>query len=124
MAVPTRYGDGVAERVATLAPGGVDAVLDRAGPGSLPDLVAIVGDPRRLVTVVGDDADRLGVHQSRSAGRGADPQAVHGLTWAATFAEEGRFPRPLAGVFALSDAAAAGALSESGRAHGKIVLTP
>jgi NADPH:quinone reductase-like Zn-dependent oxidoreductase len=123
-ATPTRYGPGLRERVAALAPAGVTAVLDCAGSGSLPELVAIAGDPARVVTVADLAADRHGVHLSRTGGGpGADPQALHGLTDAVALAAAGRFTVPLAGVFPLIDAVAAHELSETGHAHGKIVLT-
>lgn len=122
-AVPTRYGPGLGERVAALAPGGVDAVLDCAGSGSLPSLVEIAGGPDRVVTVADLDAARHGVHLSRSAGPDADPPALHGLSAAAALADQGRFTVPVAGVFPLENAAAAHELSETGHAHGKVVLT-
>ncbi|WNV84512.1 zinc-binding dehydrogenase [Umezawaea sp. Da 62-37] len=86
--------------------------------------MAIAGGPERVVTIVDDPvAVRHGVHMSRSAGPDADPQALHGLAEAAALADLGRFRVPLAGVFPLADAAAAYGLSESGHAHGKVVLT-
>lgn len=56
-AVPTTYGAGLAERVATLAPSGVDIALDTASSGSLADLVTIV-------STIADhtNAPHLGVH--------------------------------------------------------------
>lgn len=50
-ATPTTYGPGLAQRLAALAPRGVDIVLDTAASGSLDDLVAITGDPTRVATV-------------------------------------------------------------------------
>jgi NADPH:quinone reductase-like Zn-dependent oxidoreductase len=122
-ATPTTYGPGLSERVATLAPSGVDAVFDCAGSGSLPDLVAIAGDADRVVTIADLNAEQHGVHLSRSAGAGADPQALHGLGEAVTLADQGRLSIPIAGVFPLEQGPAAHRLSESGHARGKIVLT-
>ena len=45
--LPTTYGPGLAERVAVLAPSGVDAALHAAPSDSLPDLLGIVGEPPR-----------------------------------------------------------------------------
>lgn len=57
----TTYGPGIADRVAALAPGGVDAAFHAAPSASLPDLVSIVGDPSRVVTVADNaGAARLG----------------------------------------------------------------
>ncbi|RWZ52529.1 NADP-dependent oxidoreductase [Labedella phragmitis] len=61
--LPTTYGPGLAERVAALAPSGVDAGLHAApSPSdSLPDIVAIVGNADRVVTVLSaQEAARLG----------------------------------------------------------------
>jgi NADPH:quinone reductase-like Zn-dependent oxidoreductase len=129
-AEPTTYGPGLVERVRVLAPAGVDAVFDCAG-GSLPDLVAIAGDPARVVTIADLTAAAHGVHMSHGApadetgaavGAAADPLAVHGLAVAVTLAGEGRLRVPVAAAFPLDEAAAAHELSESRHARGKIVL--
>ncbi|MEU6722113.1 NADP-dependent oxidoreductase [Nonomuraea wenchangensis] len=126
-AEPTTYGTGLAERVRALAPGGVDAVFDCAG-GSLPDLVAVAGDPARVVTIAPDlTAAAHGVHLSHAApgadpGTGADPLAVHGLGVAVELAARGLLRVPVAAAFPLTEAAAAHELSESRHARGKIVL--
>ncbi|NJP90312.1 zinc-binding dehydrogenase [Nonomuraea sp. FMUSA5-5] len=117
------------ERVRALAPGGVDAVFDCAG-GSLPDLIAIAGDPSRVVTIAPNrDAAALGVHMSHgvpggdaAAGSAADPLAVHGLAIAADLAARGRLRVPVAAAFPLTEAAAAHELSERRHAPGRIVL--
>jgi NADPH:quinone reductase-like Zn-dependent oxidoreductase len=126
---PTTYGAGLVERVRALAPGGVDAVFDCAG-GALPDLIAIAGDPARVVTIAPDfTAAALGVHLSHGAPTGdtaavgaADPLAVHGLGLAVELAEQGRLRVPVAAAFPLTEAATAHQLSESRHARGKIVL--
>ena len=61
--LPTTYGPGLAGRVAALAPNGVDAAVHAApAPSdSLPDIVAIVGNAARVVTVLGaQEATQLG----------------------------------------------------------------
>lgn len=128
---PTTYGTGLAQRVHVLAPSGVDAVVDCAG-GTLPDLIAIAGDPARVVTIAPDfTAAALGVHMSHGApadetgaavGAAADPLALHGLEIAVTLAGEGRMRIPVAAAFPLAEAAAAHELSETRHARGKIVL--
>ncbi|MEO3873471.1 NADP-dependent oxidoreductase [Nonomuraea sp. B12E4] len=130
-AEPTTYGGGLIERVRALAPEGVDAVFDCAG-GALPDLVAIAGDPARVVTIADFTAAAHGVHMSQTAladdtgaaavGAAADPLALHGLDAAVALAEQGRLRVPVAAVFPLAEAAAAHELSESRHARGKIVL--
>ncbi|MGW7355007.1 NADP-dependent oxidoreductase [Streptomyces sp. NPDC054784] len=129
---PTTYGPGLVDRVRALVPDGPDAVLDGAG-GALPDLVALAGDPARVVTLVPDPAAvALGVHLSHGApadatgtavGSGADPLAVHGLATAVALAGEGRLRVPVAAAFPLEEAAAAHELSEGRHARGRIVFT-
>ncbi|MGW6447796.1 NADP-dependent oxidoreductase [Lentzea sp. NPDC055074] len=111
-ATPVVYGEGLADRVP-----GVDAVLHCAG--TVPELITIAGSPDRVVTI----ADLSGEHGVRlthtAGGPGADPQALHGLAIAAGLDS---FTVPLAGVFPLDRGADAHRLSETGHAHGKIVL--
>lgn len=123
-AIPTTYGPGLAERVAALAPQGVEFVLDCAGSGSLPDLVALVAGPERVVSIADLHAADHGVHLSHSAGPGADAPSVGGLALAAELARQGRFTVPVAAVFPLEQAAAAHELIESRHARGKVVLVP
>ncbi|WP_026197543.1 NADP-dependent oxidoreductase [Sciscionella marina] len=133
--VPTTYGPGLVERVRALAPSGVDAVIDCAG-GALPDLVTIVGDAERVVTIADLDAAAYGVHLSHGApndaptdGTGAttvphaDPLALHGLTTAVTLADKGLLRVPVAAAFPLDQVAEAHALSEGRHAPGRIILT-
>ncbi|WOT37311.1 NADP-dependent oxidoreductase [Streptomyces coeruleorubidus] len=117
---PVTYGPGLADRVAPLAPRGVDVVLDAAGKGSLPDLVAIAKDPHRVVTIADFDADRHGVRLSRS---GVGEPGWSGLPHAASLADEGRLTVPVHRVFPLRDIAAAHEESATGHARGKIVVT-
>ncbi|UED84078.1 NADP-dependent oxidoreductase [Streptomyces profundus] len=124
-AEPTTYGPGLVDRVRALAPSGVDAVFDCAG-GVLPDLVAIAGEPARVVTVADITAAAQGVHMSHTSPGTTlgppDPPAAHGLAIAVELAEQGRLRIPIAGVFPLADVAAAHELSAGGHARGKIVL--
>lgn len=123
-ATPTTYGPGLAERVTALAPGGVDAVLDCAGSGSLPDLVDLAGMPDRVVSIADQNAEKYGVLLTHTAGPGAGSPSTGALVGAAALAERGRFTVPVAAVFPFRDAADAHRLSETGHARGKIVLTP
>lgn len=131
-ATPTTYGPGLVERVRALTPDGVDAVFDCAG-GVLPDLIAIAGDPSRVVTIADFAAAAHGVHMSHGApaddtaaavGAAADPLALHGLDIAVALAGRGRLRVPVAATFPLTEAAAAHELSETRHARGKIVLVP
>src|SRR5216683_844726 len=48
--VPVSYGAGLADRVREISPS-VDAVLDAAGKGGLPDAIALAGGPARVITL-------------------------------------------------------------------------
>ena len=54
-AEPVTYGGGMAERVRALAPDGVDAALDVAGSGVLPELIDLAGGPQNVVTLADFD---------------------------------------------------------------------
>ncbi|GAA0825505.1 NADP-dependent oxidoreductase [Streptosporangium amethystogenes subsp. fukuiense] len=122
-ATPTTYGPGLVERVTALAPDGVDAVLDTAGSGSLPDLVTIAGDANRVVSIADPNAHEHGVRLSLGPGNSEHELGYAGLAVAAALATEGRFTVPLHAVLPLKDGAKAHELSATGHAHGKIVLS-
>ncbi|MFI5842687.1 NADP-dependent oxidoreductase [Catenuloplanes sp. NPDC051500] len=113
-AQPVSYGLGLRDRIR----GPVDAVVDCAG-GALPDLIAIAGDPARVITIADLTAAAHGVHLSSGA---TDPLAAHALDLAVGLAAEGRLRIPVAAEFPLAEAAAAHVLSETRHARGKIVL--
>ncbi|MFB8760890.1 NADP-dependent oxidoreductase [Nocardiopsis alba] len=116
-AVPTTYGPGLAERVAALAPEGVDAVLDTAASGSLADLVAIVGGPDRVSTV----ADHAGAR--RPGVRVADAENDSGLlARAGELGRRGLYRPRVERVYPMERVGWAHARSESGRARGKVVV--
>ncbi len=119
-AEPTTYGDGLAERVRELAPGGVDAALDAAGGGALPALIELAGGAEHVITI----ADYQGAQETGvrfSGGMGAE-RAVHALHEIGDLIAAGRFTLPVAETFPLERIGEAQALSETGRVRGKIVL--
>lgn len=118
-AEPIAYGAGLAGRVRTLAPGGVDLALDVAGSGVLPDLIELAGGPEHVVTI----ADFAGAreHGVRFS-RGEDGRAVHALAGIGELIESGRFSLPVAQTFPLAEIAAAHRVSEDGHLRGKLVL--
>ncbi|OLR93818.1 NADP-dependent oxidoreductase [Actinokineospora bangkokensis] len=121
-AIPTTYGPGLAGRVAGHA---VDFVLDAAGSGSLPELVAVAGDPARVVSVADFTAPEHGVHLSAVGSPECEAGgAYHGLRTAVELAGQGRLRVPVAAVFPFARAGEAHALSESRRVRGKVVLVP
>jgi NADPH:quinone reductase-like Zn-dependent oxidoreductase len=117
----TSYGDGMVERVTTLAGGPVDLVLDAAPVSrALPDLIRTVASPDRVLTLSDFAAARqLGVRFHFAAG-GRQRDDVLGEF--ARLAAEGRFEIPVAGTFPLEDWRTAAGQSLSGHAHGKLIL--
>jgi NADPH:quinone reductase-like Zn-dependent oxidoreductase len=116
--IPTTYDPGLAERVAALAPAGVDAASDTAGSGSLADLIAIVGDPQAVVSIADSNAPSLGAPgrwQHRLGRRCACPGRPAGGR---------RQVRPLrGGDLPLERTAEAHAHSQGGHTQGKLIIT-
>ena len=118
--VPIAYGPGLAERVAEVAPDGIDGAADLAGKGSLETLLELVGDPAKVVTIVdAAGAARLGV---RFSGGPAAVEIPGALDDALRLIAEGRLVVRLGTVYPLADAAAAHRESESGSSDGRIIL--
>jgi NADPH:quinone reductase-like Zn-dependent oxidoreductase len=117
----TTYGEGLAERVAALARGGVDRVYDMGPGGALPELVAIAGDSAHVLTISDfAEAEANGVQVSGAPG---EERHWDALDHAATLAEQGTFELPVQQTFALEDVVAAQQLSRAGHLSGKLVLT-
>ena len=119
-AEPTTYGEGLAKRVRAIVPDGVDAALDAAGGGALPDLVELAGGPRHVVTV----ADYAGAEQTgaRFSGGMGTQRAVHALREIGALIESGQFSLPVAKTFPLEQIGEAHRLSETGHVRGKLVV--
>jgi NADPH:quinone reductase-like Zn-dependent oxidoreductase len=114
-AVPVEYGEHLVENVRTVAPNGVDHVLDAAGQ-QVDELIEIAGDPQKVVSIV----DFSGRTQVRTSHGGKEPAGS--LQLIAELAEKGEYTGRVAATFPLAEASAAHDLSESGTANGKIVL--
>ncbi|MGA9858428.1 MAG: NADP-dependent oxidoreductase [Solirubrobacteraceae bacterium] len=120
-AEPTTYGEGMADRVARLAPDGVDRALDAAGGGVLPALVKLTGAPEHVVTIVDyPGAQETGVTFSGGPG---SKRAWHALGEVSALADAGSFSLPVAATFPLEKIADAHRESETMHVRGKIVLT-
>ena len=115
----TTYGPGLLERVRALAPDGVDAALDVAGSGIIPELVDLTGDPTAVVSIADFTAGEHGAQVS--GGVGDRPAAFAEATrlWQA-----GALSIPVQHSFPLEEAGAAQALSEDGHVTGRLVITP
>jgi acetyl esterase len=119
-AVPVPYGPGWAGRVRAVAPGGVDAVLDCAGAGVLPESVELTGDPAAVVTIADPAAERVGVRYARGMlSRVPLPEVCADVL---PLLLAGAVRVPIAARFPLERAADAHRLSEGGHPGGRIVL--
>lgn len=117
-ATPVTYGDGLAERVAAVAPEGVHAALDLAGSGSLAELISIVGDPARVASAADFNAPALGA--GLLAGT-SDAQAS--LAAAAELGADGAYIPHVEATYPLEKAADAHAHVQGGHTQGKVVIT-
>ncbi|WP_101787730.1 NADP-dependent oxidoreductase [Nonomuraea indica] len=116
-AVPVVYGDGLADRVRALAPGGVHAALDGAGGAALDVSLELVKDRDRIVTLVEHGkAAELGVQVVRGT-RTAERLGRYAALYA-----EGRLKFPVRRTYRLEQAADAHREIETGHGRGKIVL--
>ena len=118
-AEPVAYGQGLAGRVRALAPDGVDAALDVAGSGVLPELIELADGSEYVVTIADfGGAREHGVRfSSGDAGR-----AVHALGEIGELIESGRFSLPVARTFPRAEIAQAHRVGEDGHVRGKLVL--
>ena len=116
-ATPITYGDGLAERVAAVAPDGVDAALDTAGSGSLADIVAIVGGASHVATIADFGAEALGV--PLVAG---NVNAPANLADASRLGENGSYTPHVQATYPLEKTADAHAHVQGGHTRGKVVI--
>ncbi len=117
-AVPTTYGPGLVDRVRALAPNGIDAALDLAGSGVIPELIELTGDPAKVVSIADFSAPQFGAQVS------AVPENAAGaLAEVARLYGDGAFRIPVERTFPLAAASAAHAASADGHVVGKLVVT-
>ncbi|SDE23908.1 NADP-dependent oxidoreductase [Streptomyces griseoaurantiacus] len=114
-ALATAYGEGWVERVRRL--GEVDAALDLADSGVLRELVALTGDPDKVITISDLGAAEAGVRFS-----GAEENPRQALAEAADLVARGRLRIPVEKVYTLDEAAAAQADSRAGHTRGRRVV--
>lgn len=117
---PVTYGDGLATRVQSAAPNGVDWALDCAGRDALPASIDLTGSPERVVTIADQTASQYGVPFSRVP---ADPRRDV-VTDALEMVVAGTLRLNIDRAYPLAQAAAAHGHGESGHLRGKIVLIP
>ncbi|MFC0040049.1 NADP-dependent oxidoreductase [Actinomadura rayongensis] len=116
-AIPIRYGPGLVARAQTAAGSPVDAALDVAGSGVLPELIELVGTPARVVTCADFSGRGLGVHTTLAA-----EDYTGACELVAGLAARGAFTIPVARSFALADAGAAQESNARGHIAGRTVV--
>ncbi|WP_409492080.1 NADP-dependent oxidoreductase [Amycolatopsis sp. cmx-11-12] len=114
-AIATTYGDGWTERVRKI--GKVDAALDLAGSGVIPELVELTGDPHKVISIADLGAPEFGVRFSGVAGSVPDA-----LAEAAELISQGKLHIPVEKSYTLAEAAAAHIDSHAGHTRGRRVI--
>ncbi|GAA2068376.1 NADP-dependent oxidoreductase [Streptomyces albiaxialis] len=115
-AEPVEYGDGLAARVAELAPDGVDAVLDFVGANVVEVSLGLLARPERLASIADPEAAARGGHYVW-----VRPDSA-GLTALASLADSGGLAVHVERVLPLEEAAEAWRLNRLGHTRGKLVL--
>jgi NADPH:quinone reductase-like Zn-dependent oxidoreductase len=116
-ATATTYGPGLVDRVRALAPDGIDAALDIAGSGVIPELVELTGDPTKVLSIADFSAPE---HGAQVSGTASEPAAA--LAQAARLWDTGALDIPVERTFALAEASSAQAVSEEGHAAGRLIV--
>jgi len=127
-ALPVAYGPGLAGRVRTAAPAGVDAALDLVGTDEAWDVsLELVADKARVATIVAAARGlRAGIKVLGGA-PGADPGSEirqRARLDLARLAQDGKLRVLVSQTFPLADAAAAHRVILDGHTAGKIALSP
>ncbi|WP_159802180.1 NADP-dependent oxidoreductase [Arthrobacter zhaoguopingii] len=112
---PVAYGEHAAGRIRELAPGGVDAIFDAAGHGSL-QMTSAVAAPQVRVATIADSAPHATTVYAR-----LDVGDLEALT---ALVVGGRLKPRVGATFPLGQAAAAQSLVAAGSARGRVVLLP
>lgn len=118
-AIPTPYGPGLAGRLRELAPDGIDAALDLAGSGIIPELIDIVGDPAHVLSVADFSAEEYGAKFSH--GPPEKPEQI--FIDVARLYSEGLFRLHVEQTFPLEQTAEAMEVSARGRVTGKLIIS-
>ncbi|MCY7287632.1 MAG: NADP-dependent oxidoreductase [Cryobacterium sp.] len=119
-AIAVRYDQDWVSEVRKVAPDGVDAALDTAGTGVLPQLIDLAGGPKRVITIADFRAEKYGV---RFTGGDSGDRAWESLEQLSALALSGKLDLPIGRSYQLIDAAVAHADLESEHGLGKLILT-
>ena len=119
--IPVRYGEGVAERIREVAPGGVDAFIDTVGAPYVELALQLGVTPDRIDTIA--DFAAVAKHGVKAEGNmaGASAQTLAEL---AALIDEGDLEVPIAASYPLDQVREAYTELERNHTRGKIVLVP
>ncbi|MFD8246731.1 NADP-dependent oxidoreductase [Nocardia sp. NPDC059691] len=120
--IPVAYGAGVAERIETAAPGGVDAFIDTHGGGYV-ELALALGVSAERIDTIADFAAAAKYGVKTEPGTDARPGAEV-LAELAVLIADGHLEVPIANVYPLAQVRQAYTELERRHTHGKIVLEP
>ncbi|MFE1408772.1 NADP-dependent oxidoreductase [Streptomyces sp. NPDC058770] len=116
-AEPVAYGPGLDDRVARLAPKGIDAALDFVGADAVDTSLRLLGRPDRLASITAPEAAAQGGHYVWVRPDSADLAAL------ADLADTGKLAVHVERVLPLAEAAEAWRLTARGHTRGKLVLS-
>ena len=119
-AIPVLYGEGVGDRVREAAGGQVDKVFDVAGKTPIEELIGLVSEPSRVLTIANFSAGESG---AQVTGGGGDSNPWDALAEVAELLEQNKLVIKVQ-TFPFARAAEAYRISESGHVRGKLVLVP
>jgi NADPH:quinone reductase-like Zn-dependent oxidoreductase len=113
-AEPVTYGDGLADRVRALAPGGITAAVDLFGTDTV-RTARELGVPDDRITTIAGVVDGI----TSANGAGAAPGAIEEI---AGLVAAGRLRVPIAATFPVERIRAAAELQAGRHVHGKVVV--
>ena len=120
-AIPIAYGEGLADRLKTAAPNGIDAFIDLFGPEYVQLAVDLEVEPGRIDTVTSHEKAReLGTKAEGST----DASTTDVLSEMAGLVAAGQIEIPIAATYPLEKVRDAYAELEKRHTRGKIVLIP
>ena len=119
-ATPVLYGEGMVDRVRSAAGGPIDAVFDVAGKTPVEDLVSLVAQPSRVLTIANFTAGQAGAQVTAG---GEDSRPMEALAEIADLLAQNKIVIEVR-TFPMDRAAEAYRISQGGHVRGKLVLLP
>jgi NADPH:quinone reductase-like Zn-dependent oxidoreductase len=119
-AFPVLHGEGVVARVRAAAGGRVDAVFDVAGKTPIDELISLVSEPSRVLSIANFAAGQAG---ARVTGGGADSRPMQALAEVAGLLAQNNLVIKVQ-TFPFDRATEAYRVSHGGHVRGKLVLIP